>query len=63
MNKVFVSLCLAFVSLLAPLVLFPQATSTWPESRRAIARAFEDIPEEVRRQVLVDNAAKLYHLS
>src|SRR5438477_3298408 len=29
MNKVFVSLCLAFVSLLAPLVLFPQATSTW----------------------------------
>ncbi|PYX87844.1 MAG: hypothetical protein DMG67_18465 [Acidobacteria bacterium] len=29
MNKVFVSLCLAFVSLLAPLVLFPQSTSTW----------------------------------
>ena len=42
---------------------FPQSTSTWPESHRAIARAFEDVPEQVRRQVLVDNAAKLYHLS
>jgi hypothetical protein len=42
---------------------FPQATSTWPESRRAIARAFEDVPEDVRRQVLVDNAAKLYKVS
>ena len=42
---------------------FPQATSTWPESRRAIARSFEGVSEEVRRQVLVDNAAKLYKLS
>jgi predicted TIM-barrel fold metal-dependent hydrolase len=41
---------------------FPQATSTWPESRRAIARSFEGVSEQVRRQVLVDNAAKLYHL-
>ena len=42
---------------------FPQATSTWPESRNAIARAFQDVPENVRRQVLVDNAAKLYKLA
>jgi predicted TIM-barrel fold metal-dependent hydrolase len=42
---------------------FPQTTSTWPESRRAIARAFEGVPDEVRRRVLVENAAKLYHLS
>ena len=42
---------------------FPQTTSTWPESRRAIAGAFEGVPDDVRRQVLVDNAAKLYHLS
>jgi predicted TIM-barrel fold metal-dependent hydrolase len=42
---------------------FPQATSTWPESRRSIERCFEDVPGEVRRQVLVDNAAKLYRLS
>ena len=42
---------------------FPQATSTWPESRRAIARSFEDVPEKEHRQVLVDNAARLYNLS
>jgi predicted TIM-barrel fold metal-dependent hydrolase len=39
---------------------FPQSTSTWPESRRAIARCFEGMPENEKRQVLVDNAAKLY---
>jgi hypothetical protein len=42
---------------------FPQATSTWPESRRAIARSFDGIPDGVRRQVLVDNPAKVYNLS
>jgi len=42
---------------------FPQATSTWPESHRAIDRCFEGIPDQDRRHVLVDNAAKLYHLS
>jgi uncharacterized protein len=41
---------------------FPQSTSTWPESRRAIARCFEDVPESERRQVLVDNAARLYKI-
>lgn len=41
---------------------FPQSTSTWPESRKAIARCFEGIPETERRQVLVDNAARLYKL-
>ena len=39
---------------------FPQSTSTWPESRRAIERCFEDVPKDERRQVLVDNAARLY---
>jgi predicted TIM-barrel fold metal-dependent hydrolase len=42
---------------------FPQTTTTWPESRKAIDRCFEDIPDDVRRQVLVDNAAKLYNLA
>ena len=42
---------------------FPQATSTWPESRRAIARCFDGMPEKETRQVLVENAAKLYKLS
>jgi predicted TIM-barrel fold metal-dependent hydrolase len=41
---------------------FPQATSTWPTSRQAIARAFEGVPEAERRQILVDNAARLYKL-
>jgi len=41
---------------------FPQSTSTWPESRRAIARAFEGVPDNERRQVLVENAARLYNL-
>lgn len=41
---------------------FPQGTSTWPDSRGTIARCFEGIPDNERRQVLVDNAAKLYKL-
>jgi predicted TIM-barrel fold metal-dependent hydrolase len=41
---------------------FPQATSTWPQSRQSIDRCFEGIPEDVRRQVLVDNAARIYRL-
>jgi predicted TIM-barrel fold metal-dependent hydrolase len=42
---------------------FPQATSTWPESQRTIERCFEGIPPHERRQVLVDNADRLYRLS
>ena len=42
---------------------FPLATSTWPESRRAIERCFDGVPENERRQVLVDNTAKLYKLA
>jgi predicted TIM-barrel fold metal-dependent hydrolase len=41
---------------------FAQSTSTWPESRRAIARCFDGVPEDERRQVLVDNAARLYKI-
>jgi predicted TIM-barrel fold metal-dependent hydrolase len=42
---------------------FPQATSTWPESRQTIERCFDGIPEDERKQVLVGNAAKLYNLA
>jgi uncharacterized protein len=42
---------------------FPQTTSTWPESRRSIARCFDAVPEQERRQVLADNAARLYKLA
>jgi predicted TIM-barrel fold metal-dependent hydrolase len=41
---------------------FPQPTSTWPESRHAIDRSFEGIPDSDRRQILVDNPARLYNL-
>ena len=41
---------------------FPQSTSTWPESRRAIARAFDGVPENEKREVLVGNAARLYKI-
>ena len=42
---------------------FPQSTTTWPESREAIKLAFDGIPDNERRQVLVDNAAKLYNIA
>jgi predicted TIM-barrel fold metal-dependent hydrolase len=42
---------------------FPQSTSTWPETRQAIARCFGDVPENERKQILVDNAAKLYKIA
>ncbi len=42
---------------------FPQSTSTWPESRQTIARVFDGVPEDERRRVLVDNAAKLYKIA
>jgi uncharacterized protein len=41
---------------------FPQGTSTWPTTREVIGRCFEGIPDDERRQILVDNAAKLYKL-
>jgi predicted TIM-barrel fold metal-dependent hydrolase len=41
---------------------FPQGTSTWPTTREVIGRCFEGIPDHERRQILVDNAAKLYKL-
>jgi predicted TIM-barrel fold metal-dependent hydrolase len=42
---------------------FPQTTSTWPESRKAIERCFDGVPESERRQMLADNAARLYKLA
>ncbi|HWP58533.1 MAG TPA: amidohydrolase family protein [Candidatus Acidoferrales bacterium] len=41
---------------------FPLATSTWPNSRDYIARSFEDVPEQDRRKILWENAAKLYRI-
>jgi predicted TIM-barrel fold metal-dependent hydrolase len=42
---------------------FPQSTSTWPETRQTIARAFDGVPDNERSQVLVENAARLYKIA
>jgi predicted TIM-barrel fold metal-dependent hydrolase len=41
---------------------YPHADSTWPESQRAIAENFRDVPEPTRRRILCDNARALYGL-
>ncbi len=41
---------------------FPLATSTWPDTRAAVAKSFEGVAENDRRKILFDNAAKLYKL-
>ena len=39
---------------------FPLATSTWPNTRAAIAKSFDGIAESDRQKILFANAAKLY---
>ncbi len=41
---------------------FPQATSTWPKTKEALARSFADVEEGDRQKILWDNAAKLYKI-
>jgi uncharacterized protein len=41
---------------------FPQATSTWPETRLQIERSFAGVPDDEREQMLWGNAARLYKL-
>ena len=41
---------------------FPLATSCWPESRARIAPALASVPEDEKRQMLWENAARLYRL-
>jgi len=41
---------------------FPLATSTWPNTRQHIDRSFTDVPDDERRQMLWENAARLYSL-
>ncbi|MBI3742984.1 MAG: amidohydrolase [Chloroflexi bacterium] len=41
---------------------FPHPTCTWPESRKYIEASMKDWTAQERRKVLVDNAAKLFHL-
>jgi len=42
---------------------FPHNTSTYPDSWKAIEHVLALVPEEERRQILWQNAARLYELS
>jgi len=39
---------------------FPHAESTWPKSREFLDRIFAGVPDEDRRKITADNAAKLF---
>ena len=41
---------------------FPHSVSSFPESRRWLDEIFAGCPESVRRQVLVDNPCRFFHL-
>ena len=40
---------------------YPHAESTWPKSMEWLDKAFAGQPEEVRRKITSENAARLYH--
>ena len=39
---------------------FPHAESTWPQSKQFLDRIFDGVPEDDRRKITADNAAKLF---
>ncbi len=41
---------------------FPHTDSTWPNSLKVIEQEFRGVPEGVKRKIICDNAAKLYHI-
>jgi predicted TIM-barrel fold metal-dependent hydrolase len=42
---------------------YPHGDSTWPHSREALDALFTGVPAEERRQIVHDNAARLYRLA
>ena len=42
---------------------YPHTVSTWPHSREVVDRDFKDVPANERRQIVRDNAARLYGFS
>ena len=42
---------------------FPQATSTWPKTKEALARSFAGVDQSDKHKILWQNAAKLYQVS
>jgi predicted TIM-barrel fold metal-dependent hydrolase len=41
---------------------YPHSDSTWPRSREVVADHFRGVPDAERRQIVHDNAARLYRL-
>ena len=41
---------------------FPSATSTWPDTKEALAKSFEGVDINDRQKILWENAAKLYKI-
>jgi predicted TIM-barrel fold metal-dependent hydrolase len=42
---------------------FPQATSTWPKTKEALAQSFAGVDEGDKQKILWENAAKLYKIA
>jgi hypothetical protein len=42
--------------------MFPQTTSTYPDTKEFIARGLDGVPKDERDKLLWANAAKLYRL-
>jgi predicted TIM-barrel fold metal-dependent hydrolase len=42
---------------------FPHTDSTWPQSRQVVERDFAGVPDDVKRRIVFENAAGLYHIS
>jgi predicted TIM-barrel fold metal-dependent hydrolase len=41
---------------------FPSATSTWPDTKKALAKSFDGVDINDRQKILWENAAKLYKI-
>ncbi|MGH8014547.1 MAG: amidohydrolase family protein [Candidatus Binataceae bacterium] len=42
---------------------FPHTDPTWPQSHQVVEREFAEVPEEVKRKIVFENAAALYHIN
>jgi len=42
---------------------YPHTVSTWPHSREVVERDFKGVPENEKRQIVRENAARLYNLA
>jgi predicted TIM-barrel fold metal-dependent hydrolase len=42
---------------------YPHTQSSWPHSQEVIARDFADVPEDEKRKIIRENAARLYALA